>query len=509
MNTARSNDDPKTFLRNLATAVRKNSITELKDLYINTYPILLEKQCMNPDHNSGEDDSHRGRGKGPRKGQATTEGASNIWIVQHSTIENTTGGDTLTGFLYKELYFRALYQNKDISVHIRTESWENYTTFLDLLATVKVNIPNTWMWDIFDEFLYQTQINCHARCRETDTVGIRKNTKIWNPITVIDKLELIAERETHLDAAVFFSQVMLVRIHTQLGDYYSAVRIIERMGKKAIGPSGEFVDRFRSVAGCLLTLYYYGGFSFLMMRRYSDAQTLFLWALSCKNIHAILYQQQNITNILRQTSNALAIALVLSPLKVDEYTLYLVKEPFEELSASIQEEETFKDNFKRSCPKYIVPTFDDNIESAYGLSPFILMDSHCMFLFREIQQQSCIFALRNYLRLYNNIDAEKLAYLQPMEQASEMKLTCQLLAFKHKSLQCVMTEDPLDLGENGDMARVEMTESGKRFSVDGDVIMQNSEDLSLGKGSTLTSAIHKANAIDRLSALLQEAKIEG
>lgn len=56
----------------------------------------------------------------------------------------------------------------------RCESWDNYCDLFGLLLTSNVNmqLPNIWLWDMVDEFLYQFQVGplgvravYAARCR--------------------------------------------------------------------------------------------------------------------------------------------------------------------------------------------------------------------------------------------------------------------------------------------------------------------------------------------------------
>lgn len=42
----------------------------------------------------------------------------------------------------------------------RCDSWDNYCDLFGLLLTSNVNmqLPNIWLWDMVDEFLYQFQV---------------------------------------------------------------------------------------------------------------------------------------------------------------------------------------------------------------------------------------------------------------------------------------------------------------------------------------------------------------
>lgn len=62
----------------------------------------------------------------------------------------------------------------------------------------------------------------------------------------------------------YFSLVGLLRLHSLLGDYYQAIKVLENieLNKKSL---------YSRVPGCQITMYYYVGFAYMMMRRYADA----------------------------------------------------------------------------------------------------------------------------------------------------------------------------------------------------------------------------------------------
>ena len=62
----------------------------------------------------------------------------------------------------------------------------------------------------------------------------------------------------------YFSLVGLLRLHSLLGDYYQAIKVLEKieLNKKSL---------YSRVPGCQITMYYYVGFAYMMMRRYADA----------------------------------------------------------------------------------------------------------------------------------------------------------------------------------------------------------------------------------------------
>lgn len=82
-----------------------------------------------------------------------------------NVVERIIGpGNKLFIILYKELYYRQLYARNTrgpLLVH-RYESFMNYQElFSELLSSkdpIPLSLPNVWLWDIIDEFVYQFQV---------------------------------------------------------------------------------------------------------------------------------------------------------------------------------------------------------------------------------------------------------------------------------------------------------------------------------------------------------------
>ena len=62
----------------------------------------------------------------------------------------------------------------------------------------------------------------------------------------------------------YFSLVGLLRLHCLLGDFHQAIKVLENveLNKKSL---------YSRVPGCQITMYYYVGFAYMMMKRYADA----------------------------------------------------------------------------------------------------------------------------------------------------------------------------------------------------------------------------------------------
>ena len=64
----------------------------------------------------------------------------------------------------QEMYYRHLYASVQPTLQHRCESWDNYCALFNVIlgSNVNMQLPNGWLWDMVDEFVYQFQSWCAA-----------------------------------------------------------------------------------------------------------------------------------------------------------------------------------------------------------------------------------------------------------------------------------------------------------------------------------------------------------
>ena len=245
--------------------------------------------------------------------------------------------DALFLVLYKEMYYRHVYSLNSgtlVTLEDRVESFQNYfNLFAYLIKTppenIDISLPNQWIWDMIDEFIWQ--YNDYAKFRaklanmrfqatkdpevEKNIEFVAKQKDIWSSVYVIVTLNALVTKSDikHLldtekrdgpssapsSSGAFFIKMLgyysligLLRVHTLLGDYHTAIKCIDSI---------DFTKRvqlFSKVVACHITLFYYTGFVFMMLRRYADAVKFFTQLLTyinrIKNIHTRSYQYDDI-----------------------------------------------------------------------------------------------------------------------------------------------------------------------------------------------------------------------
>merc|ERR1719198_593174 len=256
------------FLGSLLSALQTRNIPEIHRLYEDTFNKLTDKHYKGTKWPSVE------------------------------TVADQVSTHPLFLILYKELYYRHMF-SRGISVTFedRKGSWENYCKLLDLITsdlqdgeTLTVGLPPQWIWDILDEFVYHYQTYCMFRSkavkiqRYKEIQEIKENPEVFHTTRVLMYLETLVKSskiEAYLASPEenqgpsskdettrllgYFSLMQLLRMHSLLGDYHLAMQTIDCIDIH------QEVPLFYKIPACHVTLYYYMGFAYLMMRRYSDS----------------------------------------------------------------------------------------------------------------------------------------------------------------------------------------------------------------------------------------------
>lgn len=107
--------------------------------------------------------------------------------------------------LYNELSFRHIYANlgQKMTLEQRFASFENYVHLfnhiLNAESPVQLELPNQWLWDIIDEFIYQFQAFCQYRAKlskksKEEVQKLKTNPQIWNIHSVLNVLHSLIDK---------------------------------------------------------------------------------------------------------------------------------------------------------------------------------------------------------------------------------------------------------------------------------------------------------------------------
>lgn len=399
--------------------------------------------------------------------------------------------------LYKELYFRHIYAHHQPSIDHRFDSYYNYCDLFEKILNsdkpLPYELPNQWLWDIIDEFLYQfqsfVQFRSKLKARTTEEIEtLKANPKVWSIHSVLNVLYSLARVsrinqqlevfQKGLDPSEvagdfgshslyknlgYFSLIGLLRLHTQLGDYYNALDSVKNVtiSKKVLANT--------RVPASQIALYYYVGFCYLMMRRYQDTIRVFSHIIvfiqrAKQHFPPKSYQYDQVVKQNDQMLMILAMVLTLCPQHVDEsVSTQLKQEKHAEKIAKLQkgDKSTYAEIFKWACPKFIlpIPPIYEGLPENYNKEA---TNQQCEIFVCEIEQQLFLPTIKSYLKFYTTMPMQKLAAF--MDENVD-KLTEQLLCFKHKTKCLVCTAK----GINPLSGELQLA-SDLDFYIDGDMI---------------------------------------
>lgn len=415
------------------------------------------------------------------------------WPVTNLVSEYFQGDQTFA-MLYNELYFRHMFSKMNPSLAHRIDSWNNYCSLFELFLNdgfVDHDLPPSWLWDMIDEFIYQFESWCQYRSKlKSKTLEeidyLRENNDVWSVQLVLRLLHYLVIKSNVISWLVngcpvgsnnpdddnfdigslsvyrhigYFSIIGLLRVNTLLGDYRLALMVLQPL--EFDGPTALFTH----VTACHVSVYYYMGFCYIMLRRYEDAARVFsstvLHIGRIKHNHTRSYQYEQINKRIDQMMSLLALCIAFKPQHVDESTMTMIREKAGDRLQRLRqgEPQAFEELFSYASPKFVNPAppdydmaEDTNLDAAK-------LQSH-LFM-EEVKTQLLLPDIRSYLKLYTTIEIEKLATLMDVDERAARS---SLHALKHKSwtFQGSFERPPLD----GDYS----TSSDVGFYVDKNIV---------------------------------------
>ncbi|XVE53718.1 hypothetical protein DITRI_Ditri03aG0025000 [Diplodiscus trichospermus] len=368
--------------------------------------------------------------------------------------------DQVFCLLYREMWFRHLYARLSPTLKQRIDSWDNYCSLFQVVLhrVVNMQLPNQWLWDMVDEFVYQFQSFCQYRAKmknktEQEIALLRQYDQAWNVYGVLNYLQAFVEKSNIIQILEqekdgleqftatdgydysggsnvskvlgYFSMVGLLRVHCLLGDYQTGLKCLLPID---ISQQGVYT----SVIGSHITTIYHYGFANLMLRRYVDAirefNKMLLYIYKTKQYHQKSPQYEQILKKNEQMYALLAICLSLCPqVKLVEETVNSqLWEKYGEKMARMRryDDEALQSmmSFSRMHAWSFLPT------AVY----FILQDAYRLqlklFLY-EVKQQQLLSGVRTF-QVYSTISLGKLANYMEVDEPTLRSI---LLTYKHKT----------------------------------------------------------------------------
>ena len=130
-------DSVKSFVVHLYRHIREKNVYEIHQMYENSFQTLSDRLFKDTPWPS-------------------------VDAVAHY-VDN----DHVFCLLYREMWFRHLYARLTPTLKQRIDSWDNYCSLFQVVlhGVVNMQLPNQWLWDMVDEFVYQFQSFCQYRAK--------------------------------------------------------------------------------------------------------------------------------------------------------------------------------------------------------------------------------------------------------------------------------------------------------------------------------------------------------
>jgi len=224
------------------------------------------------------------------------------------TILPYANNDENFGLLYEIMRTRHMHMRlglHKVGMEVLANSFHHYTKLFYKIMNGEFlfDLPNEWLWDLMDEFLYQFQTFRQKKSQQQE-----ESDKVWSTrevLTTLEKLvqasqieqllnsphqrslDLLKPGKNHtLTILGYYAMIGLLRVHTILGDFATAleaVNSISLFGSADIsaitskGGSARIIFNeyiFSRVISCQVTLFYYYTFCCLASGKYYSAVRL-------------------------------------------------------------------------------------------------------------------------------------------------------------------------------------------------------------------------------------------
>ncbi|TIA34527.1 eukaryotic translation initiation factor 3 [Aureobasidium pullulans] len=392
------------------------------------------------------------------------------------------------------------------TLETKIASYDSYCNLFHFILNsdgpVDLEVPNYyWAWEVIDEFIYQFNSFCAYRQKvalkqdnDEDAQILRDNPNTWGCYSVLNVLysliqrsqiqEQLEARKRGEDPAAYageygnrplyqmlgyFSLIGLLRVHCLLGDFSMALKTLDNieLNKKSM---------FARVMAAQFSTYYYVGFSYMMMHRYTDAIRMFthilIYISRTKNFQKNA-QYDSIAKKSDQMYALVAICVALNPTRLDDTVHSALREKYGEQFARMQlggpeSLPIFEDLFRQACPRFISPTPPDFDNPSVNVDP---IEHHLSIFMEEVKNNMWSPTVRSYLKLYTTMDIKKLAGFLEIDPDT---LRGWLLVNKQRSKQVrhteggrldgdVVTTNDLDYAMQGDLIHVSEAKVGRRL----------------------------------------------
>jgi translation initiation factor 3 subunit L len=380
------------------------------------------------------------------------------------------GGDETFGKLYGTLYYRHLLITIDAKRYqtpgFYIDAWHAFDAYFALLEDAreakKYQLPAVWVYQTIDDALYMFQRFHDMRLNgwvvdgdmvldEADEADVGE---VWTIVLVLQRLHAIVEAagmnpgrvgavddapsgvgtglpSSLSEQAGLFALVGLLRLHARLGDYILAMKLAQPVRRVPEGALSR-------VPKCAMAFSYYYALCCMMSRRFGEAtRVLSRNLLHFHRTRHVLGDSGSGGSLKRRADKMFALLAICEAACPGQQLDSQVKRQLDQrhggiikrLAAGEVREDTFDELFISARPKFLDPA---------ASSAGDMEDLQTRLLKLEVAQRTKVASgARSYLRLYTNIDFDKLA---SFTGSSKDTLPSQLCCLRAKQFQQTAAE---------------------------------------------------------------------
>jgi len=286
-----------------------------------------------------------------------------------------------------------------IGLEVRVHAFQLYTQLFNKVMNgeFSFDLPNEWLWDLMDEFLYNFQTFCQYRQKKSVASTAQKEEleKVWHVrdvLTILEKLVQVSQIEKLLTSAQqksldllkagkthtltmlgYYSMIGLLRVHTILGDFATAlesVSAIPLFGSDAsVGRSSRIFFNeyiYSRVIACHVTLFYFYTFCCLASGKYYSAVRLLNLLLvylnrylsNNKGASDLSFQNEFVAKMSEQCYGLLALSVLMLTGNSQSYAGVFIVFTSKSLPGNFRLEESVRVNLREK--------FGDKMNKIYG-----------------------------------------------------------------------------------------------------------------------------------------------
>jgi translation initiation factor 3 subunit L len=345
--------------------------------------------------------------------------------------------------LYLEMYYRHAFSklHGSVDVGLRCDAWRNYLDLFNTLvreqATLhECELPPKWVWEIFDESIYQFQNFClfASRLKKDDPANQELLTRddIPNFKEFEESLKELIKRSGVQDKSTgelvleekprskhffgYYAYLALIKLYVSHGFVTEAFDMVQKISKQVI------TRYFKRSWGALISFFYYSGLSYILNGEILKGTKLLEKCCSFfyryKHFLSKSMQADKYARLVERATLLLTIFLSFNKIETEDSISKVIGEKYGEKYSKLlkYDQATFEETFTSGCCKITKPILTaDSLSSYIGQESTDLVPGYIQKLLIQLNKYRILNGVESVLLIYNKLPITKLAKILVLE----------------------------------------------------------------------------------------------